>query len=175
MAKRHWTIRLADRLTETFGSIWFLLCNLIFFTGWIAVNNGLIPAVTPFDPYPFILLITLVSLEAIMLSIIVLMSQNRASAINTLRDEMELQVEMIAEREVTKALKLLTDLHRHHGVKSEDDPDLAAMLKDTDLSYIERKLEEQLASEPTPFHKAVTEPLAKLTKQVGETFKNERH
>ncbi len=136
--------KLADWLTSYFGSIGFLLLNLVFFTFWILANKGLIPGIPVFDPYPYILLITLVSLEAILLTTIVLMSQNRQSQIATLRDELQLQVELITEKEISKVLTLLKKILEERGVKLSDS-ELEEMLQAIDTSYIERKLEEQLS------------------------------
>lgn len=105
---------------------------------------GVVPGIPVFDPYPYVLLITLVSLEAIVLSVIVLMSQNRQSQVATLRDELQLQVELITEKELSKALQLLTKILAKKGVKLSDS-ELEEMLQAVDTSYIERKLEEQLS------------------------------
>lgn len=145
LKKRPFVIKLADFLTSVFGSITFFLINAGFFTFWILINLGKIPAITPFDPYPFILLTMIVSLEAIFLSIIVLMSQNRQSFISTIREEMDMQVNLIAEREITKVLEILQKLAKAQKIKL-DDPELDEMLKQTDVSYIERSLEKQLES-----------------------------
>lgn len=148
LKKRPLSVRIADSLTSRFGSMAFLVANVVVFVGWITINLAYVQGVAPFDPFPFVLLTTAVSLEAIVLTVIVLMSQNRQSYIASLREELDLQVTLMTERELTKALQLLSELHRHHGVKRKEDPELAAMLKETDISYIERKLEEQLQGEP---------------------------
>lgn len=173
MKKRPWAVRIADRLTSTFGSMSFLVGNAVFFTAWILVNQGYMrPLIEPFDQFPFILLTMVLSIEAIMLTVIVLMSQNRQGYISSVRDELILQTNLIAERELTKALQLLA------GIKHAHDPELEAMLKDTDISYIERKLEEQLQSPPpktlqkivsvmqTPIKSGQT-PLPTTTVRVG--------
>ncbi|MBI4034880.1 MAG: DUF1003 domain-containing protein [Candidatus Chisholmbacteria bacterium] len=123
------------------------MLNMGFFVGWIVVNSGWIPGFAQPDPFPFVLLTTMVSLEAIVLTVIVLVSQNRQSYISALREELDLQVNLLAEREVTKVLKLLIELHRHLGTDSIEDRELASMLKETDPSYIVRTLETQMQSE----------------------------
>lgn len=147
LKRRPFHIRVADYLTSYFGSIGFLLANGLVFITWILLNTGTVPGFTPFDPYPFTFLIMLVSLEAIFLTTIVLMSQNRQSFITSLRDELDMQVNMLTEREITKALELLIRLHQHLDIDSIDDPELLSMLKTTNISYIERKLEEQIKGE----------------------------
>src|SRR3989344_4326821 len=69
--------RFADMLVRKAGNMGFVLLNAVFFIMWIAVNTGIIPGIPIFDPFPFILLTMLVSLEAIFLSVLVLISQNR--------------------------------------------------------------------------------------------------
>lgn len=168
MRKRTLPVRIADGLTAYFGSIKFFLVNGGIFVAWIVINLGYFrPAIEPFDPFPFILLTMAVSLQAIFLAIIVLMSQNRQGYISSVRDELILQTNLIAEREITKALHLLSDLHKHHGVKRPSDPELESMLKDTDISYIERKLEEQIQGAPPPtLTQVVTEPIIKISETV---------
>lgn len=134
--------RLADALTSTFGTITFLLANIFIFASWIIINTGL-TSISVFDPYPFTMLTTLVSLEAIVLTIIVLMSQKRQGTTSILREELQLQVQMITEKEITKLLNLVKILLSKNGVKL-DDKELEDMLMDVDESFIERKLEEQI-------------------------------
>jgi uncharacterized membrane protein len=172
MKKRPWHDRFADNLTIYFGSMSFLVLNVILFGTWIVANHGLIPGLRPFDPFPFVLLITAVSIEAIILTTIVLMSQNRQGIVSSMRSELELQVNLIVEREVTKVLQLLTALLKHHGVAMPEDPELEKMLKVTNISYIQRKLEEQVAAEqPRPLQQVVTKPLVKIGAAVEKTVK----
>ena len=141
--KRTIPIKFADKLTGFFGSFWFLIINILIFILWIIVNSGLIPGLPQFDIYPFVLLINLVSLEAIVLTAVVLISQNRQNEVDTLRGELQLQVELISERETTKILRLVLKLLDHHKIKIRD-KELEEMLEQVDTSYIEKKLEEQI-------------------------------
>ena len=125
------------------SSITFLLFNLLFFTFWILANTGNVPGVPVFDPFPFILLTMIVSLEAIVLTVIVLVSQNRQAEITTLREELDMQVNLMAEREITKVLDLQKIIIKKLGVKIKD-PELEEMTKETDISYIEQQLAEQI-------------------------------
>lgn len=165
LKKRSLAVRFADNLTSFFGSITFLTANVVVFGAWIIINTGKIPFIKPFDPYPFILLITMVSLEAIVLTVIVLMSQNRQSLISSLREEMGIQVDLIAEREITKVLQLLKEYLKVRGVKI-DDPELESMLKGVDASYIERKLEAQLTNKPPKAIRSATQQIMKAGSEV---------
>jgi len=145
LKKRSWSVRLADDLTSTFGSFSFLTINVLFFIFWILINIGYIPNVSIFDPFPFPLMTTIVSLEAIVLTLIVLMSQNRQSFISNLREEIDMQVNLTSEREITKILQVLVKIADKQGIKLQD-KDIEEMLKEIEVSYLERKLEEQIAT-----------------------------
>src|SRR3990167_10212659 len=167
LKKRSLAVRFADDLTSFFGSIPFLVINGIFFSVWIVINTGLIPITSPFDDFPFPMLTTIVSLEAIILTLIVLMSQNRQSLISTMREEMDIQVNLIAEREITKILKLLTEYMKVKGIKIED-PELEDMLKEIDASYIERSLEKQLTTKSPKLVESVTKPIMKVGEEMSK-------
>jgi len=169
LRKRPITVKVADLITQFCGSVLFFVLNISFFGGWIVFNTGLIPAFKPIDPFPFPMLTTIVSLEAIILSIFVLMSQNRQSIVTTLRDEIELQMDLVAEREITKILHLIAEIAKKQNIKI-DDKELDEMLKDTDVSYIERELEKQLMLTnqpitPAEIAKAVTDPIEEVRKK----------
>jgi len=93
--------RIADVIAEFSGSIPFLVLNAVFFIAWIVVN--VIPQIT-FDAYPFGLLTMIVSLEAIFLSIFVLVSQNRQADKDRIRNELDYKVNLKAELGVSVLL-----------------------------------------------------------------------
>lgn len=163
LKKRSFAIRFADDLTSFFGSIFFLVINAVVFIVWILVNTGKVPSIPAFDPFPFQMLTTVVSIEAIILTLIVLMSQNRSSLISSMREEIDIQVNLIAEREITKILKLLNELLKVKGIEIND-KELDEMLKEIDASYIERKLEQELSKRP----ETIVEKVARPIKEVGE-------
>lgn len=136
--------KIADRLVAWFGSIWFLVLNALFFAAWILVNTGYLGGIAPFDPFPFVLLTMVVSLEAIFLSVFVLISQNQEAKVSKLREEIDIQVNTVAEQEITKVMRLLSYLMKHLNVPIEKDPELQRMLKPLDTSEIEQELERQL-------------------------------
>ena len=170
MRKRSTSEKIADSLTSFFGSMLFLVLNLIIFVVWILINSGRVPGIAVFDPFPYVLLITLVSLEAIVLTTIVLMSQNRQSKISTLREEMQLQVELITEREISKVLKLINKQLKNEGIEVKD-PELNEMLEAVDTSYIEHKLTQQMESQSTSLGKTMAEPVVGVGKKAKEEFK----
>ena len=142
--KRKLSERIADALTLGFGSMAFLVLNVVWFIVWIVINVGLIPGIEPFDPFPFGFLTMVVSLEAIALAIIVLMSQNRAAKIADLREEVDLQVDMMAEQELTKLLQLVTMLAEKQGIDLRHDDELQEMVQPSDHSQIEEALQQEV-------------------------------
>jgi uncharacterized membrane protein len=141
--RRTWLERFVDRLNEVASSTYFLVAHAVWFTVWIVWNTGLL-GLAPFDPFPFGLLTMVVSLEAIFLSIFVLMAQQRESAIAELREELGLQVSLRVEQEVTKTLQLVAGLYTRMGHRVSDDPELHRMLEPLDVKEIERELLAQI-------------------------------
>ena len=136
--------KLADWMIKTFGSVWFLLLNFFWFSTWILINTGRISGIVPFDPFPFGLLTMIVSLEAIILAIFVLISQNRTGQIDDLREEIDLQVDIITERELTKLMEMVSILMKKNNIDMSKDEDLNEMLKPIDVYKIEKALERQI-------------------------------
>ena len=136
--------RVADGITAAFGSVTFLVVNLLWFIVWMVINPGYVPAIKPFDPFPFGLLTMIVSLEAIFLSIFVLLSQNRVSKIDALREEVDLQVDIITEQELTKILELMVLFLNKQGIDVSQDAELQEMLKQLNTTKIEKVLERQI-------------------------------
>ena len=139
---------IADRLNDIASSTPFLLVHVLWFTTWVVWNTGQF-GLEPFDPYPFGFLTLVVSLEAIFLSIFVLMSQKREAAIAELREEMGLQVSLRLEQEVTKTLQLVAGLYTRLGHKMGEDPELQDMLQPLDIHGIERELLLQIQTAAT--------------------------
>jgi len=136
--------KIADFLTSSFGTVFFLGINVLWFAVWIIFNMGLIPNFPIFDPFPFGLLTMIVSLEAIFLAIIVLISQNRAADVADLREEVDLQINVQAEAEITKMLIILDRIHDHLGLPSKDDAELIKMKQKINLDQIEKDLTEEI-------------------------------
>jgi uncharacterized membrane protein len=143
--------RLVDRLNSIAGSTPFLMVHVLWFGLWILWNTGAL-GLRKFDPYPFGFLTMVVSLEAIFLSIFVLMAQQRESAIAELREELSLQVNLRVEQEVTKTLQLVAGLYTRMGHRVSDDPELHHMLQPLDVKGIERDLLEQIEAATAARH-----------------------
>lgn len=104
--------RLSDVLTAIAGDIRFVYFSAIWFFVWIVLNIGIIPGVVAFDPFPFGLLTMVVSLEAIFLSLFVLISQNRQAERDKVRNDIEYEVNLKAEVEVRDLIKRIDTMQQ---------------------------------------------------------------
>jgi uncharacterized membrane protein len=152
----------ADALNELAASTPFLVMHVVWFLVWIPWNLGWLPY-RPFDPFPFGLLTMVVSLEAIFLTIFVLMAQKRESAIAELREELMLQVNLRMEEEVTKTLQLVSGLYTRLGHVMAEDEELGNMLQPLDITTIERELTEQIAEVAAKHRRARLRRRVKVT------------
>lgn len=131
--------RIAIFITNTFGSLKFLTACVLFFTLWIISNTNLIPRIKPFDPYPFPALEMVVSIFAIILSVSVLISQNRQGKMEELRQKVEFEVNICAETEITKVLEMLHSLQKKMGIDTPDS-ELEQMKENLDIDELHEKL-----------------------------------
>lgn len=120
--------RAADLITAFSGSMKFLYLHAAWFAVWIAINMNWVPGVHPFDPYPFGLLTMVVSLEAIFLSTLVLISQNREAELNSRKESLDLQIDLLSEYEVTHTLRLLRKIAAK--LEIEEDPEMTELCED---------------------------------------------
>lgn len=143
-AQRSFQDKIVDRGNSFFGSNVFLYLNIAWFVIWLVINLGYMPGIRPFDPFPFIFLTSSVSLEAIILAIFVLISQNRAAKIADLREEVQLQINIMAEEENTKIMRMLVLLLQKNKIPVPEDKQLRDLLRKTDTQKIERNVQKQI-------------------------------
>jgi uncharacterized membrane protein len=142
----NWVDKVALFITGAFGSIRFLGMCINLFIVWIAWNLNLLPFLKPFDPYPFQMLTMIVSIFAIILSVSVLISQNREGKKNTIRQQVDFEVNVRAESEITKMLTMLHEIQKHLGIHSRVDSELEEMKSETDIKEIHHKLDDTAGS-----------------------------
>ena len=137
--------RVSDAISRATGSAAFAVSHAIGFTLWIVLNVGVLPGMRRFDPFPFSFLTLVVSLEAIFLSVFVLMSQNRMTRQAEKRAHLDLQVDMLAEQELTAILRMVQGLCEKHGVEVlfRDDR-LEELVRETDVHTVAAALEDRL-------------------------------
>jgi uncharacterized membrane protein len=137
--------RIAKAISRFTGSMRFVYLHLVLFGLWIAVNLGLTP-VPRFDP-SFVILAMVASVEAIFLSTFVLITQNRMAAIGDKRADLDLQISLLAEHEVTRVITMLVEVSERLGIEVKQDPELAELAQDV---VPERVLDSLDASEAGP-------------------------
>jgi len=133
--------RLADALTRFSGNMWFVYVHVVWFSWWIADNRGWIPG-RVFDPFPFGLLTLVVSLEAIFLATFVLISQNRAAALADMRADLDLQIDLLAEYEVTQLLRVTTAIGRKLAVQECEVPELDELRAAVPISEVIKEMQQ---------------------------------
>ena len=137
--------RLSDAINRATGSTPFAVIHIAWFATWILVNTGSVPRLRPFDPYPFNFLTLVVSLEAIFLSVFVLMSQNRITRQADKRAHLDLQIDLLAEQELTAMLQMQRAICRKLEIEvGVADERLQGLLEDTDIDKLAARLDKRL-------------------------------
>jgi uncharacterized membrane protein len=138
--------RIGDRLVAMAGTGGFALAHVVWFAAWIAVNRGWLGGIEPFDPYPFNLLTMIVSLEAIFITIGVLISQNRMARQADRRAHLDLQINLLAEQESTATLRLLARIAERLGIEPEHavKKEQAQLEAETDIKQLVTELDKKL-------------------------------
>ena len=135
--------RVTDTVTAAAGSALFLVLHAGWFGVWIAVN---VTSRSPFDPFPFTFLTLLVSLEAIILTGMVLMTQNRMTRQADKRAHLDLQVNLLAEQELTAMLQMLKALCERMDVPvPARETRVEQLVKDTDIHELASALDREMA------------------------------
>ncbi|MFN2635245.1 MAG: DUF1003 domain-containing protein [Thermoanaerobaculia bacterium] len=122
--------RIADAITTFSGRMPFVYLHVAWFALWILANTGQL-GVPAFDPFPYGLLTMIVSLEAIFLSTFVLISQNRLSEDADRRAHLDLQIGLLTEHELTRALQMLDAVQDKLGIENDADTELAQLEMET--------------------------------------------
>jgi len=135
--------QLSTWITAKAGSGTAIVIHVAWFTAWLIVNSGYF-GITPFDPFPFNFLTMGVSLEAIFLTLFVLVSQNRMSQEADKRARLDLQVNILAERESTLILQLLENISLHLGIKLSSENDIKDLSKNTRIDELAAKLDKSI-------------------------------
>lgn len=138
---------IADNITNFSGSMVFVGLHIVWFTVWFVLNAGWF-GLKSFDPFPYGLLTMIVSLEAIFLSTFVLISQNRMGKQDQQRAELDLQINLLTERELTRALVMLDEIHQRLGLEDRRDEELEELKKKTKPDEVLKQIEEEEIEKP---------------------------
>ena len=133
--------RVADVVTAFAGSPAFIVGHIVWFAAWFFLNRG----PNPFDPFPFSLLNVMVSIEAIILTTFVLMTQNRMARQADRRAHLDLQVNLLAEQELTAILQMVFALCKKAGTGARvSDARVQQLLHKTDIVQLAMTLDQEL-------------------------------
>jgi len=132
--------RIADAVTRFTGSLTFVYFHLVIFGLWIIVNLGWLPGLPRFDP-SFVVLAMVASVEAIFLSTFVLITQNRMAALADKRADLDLQISLLAEHEITRLITLVTAVVERLDLDAARNPELAELSQDVAPEKVMEKME----------------------------------
>jgi uncharacterized membrane protein len=141
-AKRTTSDRVADAITRFAGTMWCVYVHAAIYGGWLVVNSGVVPIVKPWDPFPFVMLAMAASVEAIFLSTFILISQNRMQKLADRRAELDLQVSLLTEHELTRAIQLLDEVARRLGVARPAEHEMQEIKQDVQPARVVQAIEQ---------------------------------
>jgi uncharacterized membrane protein len=137
--------RVGDRIAGFAGSMFFVLVHVLLVLSWILLNANRVSWIPRFDPYPFSLLGMIVAVEAVVLSSFILMRQNRMAKRGERREHLNLQVDLIAEKEITKLLQMVQAICERMGLKHiAEDKEVEEFSQKTSVDTLAQRLEDTL-------------------------------
>ena len=148
--RRTSTDRMIDAITAFCGSVTFVWVHVAWFAAWIIL--GFAPQHNAFDPFPYPLLTLIVSLEAIMLSTFILISQNRDARLNDRRNHLALQIALLSEQESTKMLKMLDRISHMLDIADDSDPTIEVLEESTRPERLVQQIDKAMEAEKARSH-----------------------
>jgi uncharacterized membrane protein len=136
-----WQEHVANFITGFAGSMPFVYVHLFIFGFWIAANIDLLPGIPAWDP-TFVMLGMVASVEAIFLSTFILISQNIMSAAADRRADLDLQINLLAEHEVTKLIQLVSAIAEKTGAALPPEGELREVKQDVKPEVVMRAIDE---------------------------------
>src|SRR5688572_10344996 len=135
-----WQERLADAITKFGGSMRFVYMHLVIYGLWVLINLGWLPIVPRFDP-TFVVLAMVASVEAIFLSTFILITQNRMSVEAAKRADLDLQVSLLAEHEITRLINMVSEIGNRMGIEASKAPELRELSRDVAPEQVLERIE----------------------------------
>jgi len=139
----------ASAIGRFIGSFGFVYTHLVLFGLWVLANTIGLPAIPVFDPELFYMA-TFAAVEAIFLTTLVLINQNRMSAVADKRAELELQITLLTEYELTRMLHLLSAVAERLDVRSKVDEEIEELKQDVEVDAVLDKIESADDAESAP-------------------------
>jgi len=139
--------RVADGISDFSGTMTFVAIHAVLISTWILLNLRTVPGIKPWDPFPFMLLSAVLSIEAIFLSTFVLMKQSRMSRRADERAHLDLQINLLAEREMTLVLQMLQSITEGMGVAAPSRQEVRELAKETSVEAVANELQKAMEEE----------------------------
>jgi uncharacterized membrane protein len=133
--------RIADAVTRFAGSMWCVYVHALLFGGWIICNLGWIAGIRPWDPFPFVMLAMIASVEAIFLSTFILISQNHMARIADRRAELSLQISLLSEHELTRVVQMLDVIAQRLDVPRPPEAEMEDIKQDIQPEKVVEQIE----------------------------------
>jgi uncharacterized membrane protein len=133
--------KVADAITGFAGSMAFVYFHIAFYGFWFTANTRLIPGLKPWDPFPFVMMAMIASVEAIFLTTFILISQNRMQAVAEKRNDLDLQINLLSEHEMTRSIELIERIARHLNVPNI--PEVGELKKDVSPKSVLEEMERE--------------------------------
>jgi len=143
--------RAIDSVTAFCGSMPFVWLHVVWFAAWVLLD--IFRDHVTFDPYPYQLLTLIVSLEAILLSTFILISQNRDAKLNDRRNHLALQIALLSEQESTKMLKMLDRIAHKLDAADESDPTIEVLEESTRPERLVQQIDKAMDAEKARHHR----------------------
>ncbi len=140
--KKSMSQRVSDAICAFSGSTTFVCLHAIWFVAWILLNLD-VGGWKPFDPFPYGLLTMIVSLEAIFLSTFVLISQNRQAKLGDQRADLDVQIDLLAEHEVTRILCVVSAIAEKLQIQIPTGPEMRELEKEVEPDELLKELEKE--------------------------------
>ena len=136
--------RWIERTTSTIGRPRAVYVTIGFVTVWIVINVALAANGRAFDPPPFAYLDCVISLAALLMTIFILTTENRINQHDARRDRLDLQINLLNERKISKVIEMLQDLRRDSpALPNRHDPEAHEMGRSADTDAIVRAIDER--------------------------------
>jgi uncharacterized membrane protein len=151
-SQKSFGVQASEAITSFAGSLTFVWIHAAILVVWLLVNTRVISFIPAWDPYPFVMLAMAASVEAIFISTFVLISQNRMAAISEKRAELDLQMNLLAEHEVTRMLQMMEKVLERLNIPNEwqDLDELKREVAPVDVLTAIEKHTERGETEPYP-------------------------
>ena len=140
---------ITDAIGRFAGTLSFVALQAGAFVAWVFINAGKAPGIGAFDPFPYPLLSSITSVEAVVLAAFVLMKQNRMSTVADRRDHLDLQVNLLTERETTRVIQMLDRLSRQLGVEQDHNDENRELSQHIAVEHLVDELDRRMPDSPS--------------------------